>query len=46
MVSEKLYRKRFGRFALPRLLKVLSPFYDPIRYRELKGATAFLLQYE
>jgi predicted metal-dependent hydrolase len=46
MVSEKLYRKRFGRFALPRLLKVLSPFYDPIRYREPKGATAFLLQYE
>ncbi|MDB5395189.1 MAG: metal-dependent hydrolase [Rhodospirillales bacterium] len=44
--SEKTYRKRFGRFALPRLLNVLSPFYNPIRYRAPRGAAAFLLQYE
>lgn len=46
VLSEKIYRKRFGRFALPRLLKVLSPFYNPIRKREPTGAAAFLLQYE
>jgi predicted metal-dependent hydrolase len=44
--SEKSYRRRFGRFALPRLLKVLSPFYNPVRKREPRGAASFLLQYE
>ena len=46
MASEKAYRRRFGRFALPRLLRVLSPFYNPVRKREPDGAAAFLLQYE
>lgn len=44
--SEKTYRRRLNRFALPRLLRVLSPFYNPVRKREPKGAAAFLLQYE
>jgi predicted metal-dependent hydrolase len=44
--SEKIYRRRLSRFALPRLLKVLSPFYNPMEKREPKGAAAFLLQYE
>ena len=46
VASEKTYRKRFGRFALPRLAKVLSPFYNPVRHREPRGAAKFLLQYE
>jgi predicted metal-dependent hydrolase len=46
IVSEKTYRKRFARFAMPRLLNVLSPFYNPIRYRAPRGAAAFLLQFE
>jgi len=44
--SERVCRKRFARFALPHLLKVLSPFYDPRRRRPPKGAASFLLQYE
>ena len=46
VASEKNYRKRFGKFALPRLLNVLSPFYNPISYRPPQGAAAFLLRYE
>ncbi len=46
MKSEEIYRRRFSRFALPRLLKVLSPFYNPAKRREPKGAASFLLQYE
>ena len=44
--SEAIYRRRFNRFALPRLLKVLSPFYNPARRPEPRGAATFLLQYE
>lgn len=44
--AEKAYRKRFNRFALPRLLKVLSPFYNPGRRAAPRGAQQFLLQYE
>ncbi len=46
IASEKTYRKRFSRFALPRLARVLSPFYNPVRRREPRGAAKFLLQYE
>ena len=44
--SEKTYRRRFSRFALPRLAKVLSPFYNPVRRAPPRGAEQFLLQYE
>ena len=46
IARERAYRSRFSRFALPRLLKVLSPFYNPLRRREPLGAGAFLMQYE
>jgi uncharacterized protein len=41
---EKRYRARFMRFALPRLLYVLSPAYDPRRKRAPRGAQALLEQ--
>jgi len=44
--SEQSYRRRFSRFALPRLAKVLSPFYNPLRRPAPFGAESFLLQYE
>jgi predicted metal-dependent hydrolase len=44
--SEKTYRRRFSRFALPRLAKVLSPFYNPLTRPAPLGAESFLLQYE
>jgi predicted metal-dependent hydrolase len=40
--QERRYRARFMRFALPRLLRVLSPFYDPRRCRPPRGATELL----
>ncbi|HUL18922.1 MAG TPA: metal-dependent hydrolase [Steroidobacteraceae bacterium] len=39
---ERRYRARFLRFALPRLLYVLSPFYDPRRKRPPRGAAELL----
>jgi predicted metal-dependent hydrolase len=41
-LAERAYRRRFGRFALPRLLLVLSPFYDPARRRAPRGTEQFL----
>jgi hypothetical protein len=46
ILSEKTYRRRFSRFALPRLAKVLSPFYNPLTRPAPLGAESFLLQYE
>jgi uncharacterized protein len=43
---EKRYRARFMRFALPRLLCVLSPFYDPRRRRAPRGAADLLIEVE
>ena len=43
---EKQYRVRFLRFALPRLLRVLSPFYDPRRRRAPRGAAELLGEIE
>jgi uncharacterized protein len=43
---ERRYRARFMRFALPRLLRVLSPFYDPRRKRPPHGAAELLRQIE
>jgi hypothetical protein len=43
-ISERDYRRRFTWFALPRLLKILSPFYDPASRRAPKGAAQFLLR--
>jgi predicted metal-dependent hydrolase len=45
IAREKAYRGRFGRFALPRLLRVLSPFYDPRKRRAPRGIEAFLMRY-
>jgi len=39
---EKRYRARFLRFALPKLLYVLSPFYDPRAKRAPRGAAQLL----
>ncbi len=39
---ERRYRARFLRFALPRLLYVLSPFYNPRRKRAPRGAAELL----
>jgi uncharacterized protein len=39
---EKRYRARLLRFALPRLLYVLSPFYDPRAKRAPRGAAELL----
>jgi hypothetical protein len=36
------YRARFLRFALPKLLYVLSPFYDPRTKRAPRGAAQLL----
>lgn len=36
------YQLRLMAFALPRVLAILSPFYDPGRYREPRGASDFL----
>jgi predicted metal-dependent hydrolase len=36
------YQFRLMAFALPRVLAILSPFYDPRRHREPRGAGAFL----
>ena len=46
ILSEKTYRRRFSRFALPRLAKVLSPLYNPLTRAAPRGAESFLLQYE
>jgi hypothetical protein len=46
LLSEKTYRRRFSRFALPRLAKVLSPFYNPLTRAAPRGAESSLLQYE
>ena len=40
--QERQYRARLMRFALPRLLSVLSPFYDPRRRRPPRGAAELL----
>ena len=39
---EKRYRTRFLRFALPKLLYVLSPFYHPRAKRAPRGAAQLL----
>ena len=39
---ERRYRARFLRFALPRLLYVLSPFYNPRKKRAPRGAAELL----
>jgi predicted metal-dependent hydrolase len=46
IARERAYRRRFARFARPRLLKVLSPFYNPAKRRQPGDAATFLLQYE
>ena len=46
VLLEKRYRARFMRFALPRLLRVLSPFYDPRRRRPPQGAAELLGELE
>lgn len=38
----KLYRKRQSRFSMPRMLRVLSPFYDPQKLCEPRGVSEFL----
>lgn len=43
---ERQYRARFMRFALPKLLSVLSPFYDPRRRRPPRGAAQLLKDLE
>ena len=43
---ERQYRARFMRFALPQLLVVLSPFYDPRRRRAPRGAAELLGEIE
>ncbi len=43
---ERQYRARLMRFALPRLLGVLSPFYDPRRKRPPRGAVELLNEVE
>ena len=43
---EKQYRARFMRFALPKLLSVFSPFYDPRRRRPPRGAEELLSSIE
>jgi predicted metal-dependent hydrolase len=40
--AAKRYNRRFLRFAWPRLLAVLSPFYNPRKRRAPRGAVAFL----
>lgn len=43
---ERRYRARFMRFALPRLLRVLLPWYDPRRRRAPRGAAQLLVTIE
>jgi predicted metal-dependent hydrolase len=38
----KDYRRRQSRFSFPRMLRLLSPFYDPLRLREPRGVSEFL----
>lgn len=45
VAAERACRRRFARFALPRLLSVLSPFYDPRRRRAPRGVEAVLARY-
>jgi uncharacterized protein len=40
--AAKRYNRRFLRFAWPKLLNILSPFYDPRHKRTPRGAAAFL----
>jgi hypothetical protein len=40
--AAKRYNRRFLRFAWPKLVKILSPFYDPRKKRAPRGATLFL----
>ncbi len=40
--ASKRYNSRLLRFAWPKLLRVLSPFYNPRSKREPRGAAAFL----
>ncbi|WP_157219750.1 metal-dependent hydrolase [Flavisphingomonas formosensis] len=42
IAQEKRHRARFLRFALPRLLAILSPFYDPRRKAEPRGSARLL----
>jgi len=46
IAREKAYRSRLARFTLPRLFKVLSPFYNPLTRRQPRGAEQLLLQYD
>ncbi|HLG87265.1 MAG TPA: metal-dependent hydrolase [Alphaproteobacteria bacterium] len=39
---EKRYRRRFNRFALPKLLSVFSPFYNPRSRRAPRGSVELL----
>jgi predicted metal-dependent hydrolase len=39
---EKTHRKRFGKFAMPRLLTIVLPGYDPRKKREFRGIPELL----
>lgn len=42
---EKEYKSRYARFALPRMLAILVPFYDPARYKTSKKIDDALAHY-
>jgi len=42
VAEERRHRARFLRFALPRLIAILSPFYDPRRKTEPRGSARLL----
>jgi predicted metal-dependent hydrolase len=46
LTRQKALKKRLLKSALPAMLKVLSPFYDPAKRRSPRGHEAFLEQFE
>jgi hypothetical protein len=43
---QKVLVARIKRSAVPKLLKVLSPFYDPAKRRDPQGLQEFLQEFE
>ena len=46
IAREKAFKKKLARTAIPELLKVLSPFYNPARRKAPAGVEGYLSQFE
>jgi predicted metal-dependent hydrolase len=46
IARERAFRKKMAKFAIPELLKVLSPFYDPAKRTAPPEVAAYLIRFE